>query len=182
MLSVIVVQKLQVTKSKFMIFLILLVALSILIAVFLILKDEWPTIFFAVPLTLLIGIPCVVAICSFIGLFPEQYAEVRTVEKLVAFQDNSNISGDFFLGIGSIDGAPAYHYIYKLENGGYKEKSIKTSDITVFQDNSEPRIIMYESKFKNDIWLWFAIPVGTFGAEIHAPQNSIINEYRVDAK
>jgi hypothetical protein len=52
-------------------------------------------------------------------------------------------SGSFVLGSGSIDGSPAYLYYIELPSGGYKLKSVKTSDCILFEnENTTPYITM----------------------------------------
>lgn len=108
-------------------------------------------------------------------------AEVETthirVEKLIAFKDNSEMSGTFFLGTGYIGEDLNYHYIVETEKG-MEIKHTSMEDCYLNYDD-EPRIEYRSYKFKNPVL--YCLFMGPMSEEyIFVPEGSITNEYNID--
>lgn len=118
-------------------------------------------------------------IAAGIGYFPAQnFTEDKTIS-LVALQDNSTIYGSFFLGSGSINQEQKYFYMKKV-GSGFKQDSISADDVIVFEDDSEPRLVTYESDFVNPWWFIIGLPSQSKDSEIHIPEGSILKDYKID--
>ena len=104
--------------------------------------------------------------------------------ELHAIVDNSEITGNFFLGCGSIGEDKYYSYIIETERG----KTVKTLKIEecndiYFKDTVEtPMLKYYEPEFEKDWWYWFAFPIEDNYWVFHIPEGSIIEDYEIDLK
>lgn len=109
------------------------------------------------------------------------------VTPLYALKDNSNISGTFFLGSGSVNKTDYYYYIVREEGKGYcvKKKAIDNYTYLDYLNSEdceydEPCLAYYYDEWDNKILRFFAwSPVNwhTF----YVPEGSIIeNYYEVD--
>ena len=117
-----------------------------------------------------------------IGLFIPSYAKLESSVPLATLQDNRGIQGSFFLGTGSIDSEPVYFYIKALPNGGFQQDSIPAEHVVVFQDDTQPRLITYQTWAKTEWLMWLGLPGGSYESEIHVPPGSITSAYKVDAE
>lgn len=116
----------------------------------------------------------------------EDYVEYVDTEYLANFQDNTSLSGEFFLGIGSINGSMMYCYYGKTDDGGYKLKSVSCKSYTVYEGDS-PRIerCTYEidknSSWYN--WTWFKDVNGPRNKnKVIVPNGTIQQNFVLDAK
>lgn len=118
---------------------------------------------------------CAWGIFSGVAIETTKTTEIVASEKIVALQDNSTVSGSFFLGSGSVDNKNYYAFYYEAENG-FKymtldaESSLNPVYIKYISSESEaPRIDRYaivERKHLNtDINpIWFSvIAFGQYG-------------------
>lgn len=90
---------------------------------------------------------------------------------LKALSTSSTVTGSFFLGSGSVSGSPAYTYISTTNDGGFELKSIKTSQVIVYEIPSTESAYMETSHSSPDTNLWsifynpaktrFYVPVGS---------------------
>lgn len=53
--------------------------------------------------------------------------------ELSALNNSSNVSGEFFLGFGSVDNEEVYRYIIQDSDGGYRVRSVDASDVVVYE-------------------------------------------------
>lgn len=104
--------------------------------------------------------------------------------ELHAIVDNSEITGDFFLGCGSIGEDKYYSYIIETERGKTVETlKIEECNDIYFKDTVEtPMLKYYESEFEKDWWYWFAFPTEDNYWVFHIPEGSIIEDYEIDLK
>ena len=109
------------------------------------------------------------------------------VAPLYALKDNSNLSGTFFLGTGSVDETNYYYYIVKEEGKGYCVNKLSTSN-SVYLDylNSEnceydePCLVYYYDEWDSKALRFFAWSPPNWHT-FYVPEGSIIeNYYEVD--
>lgn len=116
---------------------------------------------------------------------------------------DSIVNGHFALGSGSVKSEPSYFYYVKLENGGYKLKSILAEECTIFRDeDASPYIIAHYSyddgligkqsfgeigdeyivrkfvyEYENKQQITYLVYYIEGEVEIHIPRNSSIDQY-----
>ena len=108
--------------------------------------------------------------------------EIKTYTyNIEALQDNSSISGSFFLGSGSIDGSMKYVFYYE-DDGGFKMKQIDY-DKAIIKYSSEIKVIKYKEEPTDNIINIFAVDI-CFSEkyEIFVPKGTIKNNYNLDAR
>jgi len=104
-----------------------------------------------------------------------------TNHSIININDNSSVSGAFFLGSGTVDGKMAYSF-YQKDGNGAKLEQVNARDVIVYQDTEKPYIIR-ETGCTGD-WQWIA-ECGydsTVLKEIHVLKGSIKNNFDLDAK
>lgn len=109
------------------------------------------------------------------------------VAPLYALKDNSNLSGTFFLGTGSVDETDYYYYIIKEEGKGYCVNKLSTSN-SVYLDYlnlenceyDEPCLVYYYDEWDSKALRFFAWSPPNWHT-FYVPEGSIIeNYYEVD--
>jgi len=169
--------------------LLLLSVLGIFIALYISTKDGWCGIFeviFDVFFGFLVGGTLGLLIAIIIGSFiPDKYTEnVEVPEyKIYNLQDNSNVSGSFFLGSGRVDEKMAYtFYIHTVD--GYVPMSLETSTCAIKEtDDIKPQMVSVKRKFKNKNFdKWAATTDPTICHIIYVPKGTIVKNYNLDAK
>lgn len=128
----------------------------------------------------------------------EEYKLVES-QNIVALQDNSNTSGRFLLGSGTINGSMYYCYYIDTDDG-YKYQQINTSDYNVdvsikyCNENETPHIEKYDKytiPTSDKKWGWVFNPVliapranqSVLSAQkiyIYLPEGTIDENYKVD--
>ncbi len=100
---------------------------------------------------------------------------------IISLQDNSSVSGHFFLGSGVIDGGMKYCMYYEYGDG-YRMFLIGHNDASiVFSD--DPHLVQYEDTETDDIINKFSMrPLDNSYYVIHVPKGTIRNQYNLDAK
>lgn len=73
-------------------------------------------VFLGVMLTVILDL-CAWGIFAGVAIETTKTPEIVASEKIVALQDNSSVSGSFFLGSGSVDNKNYYAFYYETENG-----------------------------------------------------------------
>lgn len=109
------------------------------------------------------------------------------VTPLYALKDNSNISGTFFLGSGSIDETDYYYYIIREEGKGYcvQKKAINNYTYLDYLNSEgceydEPCVVYYYDEWDSKILRFFAWSPENWHT-FYVPEGSIIeNYYEVD--
>lgn len=130
--------------------------------------------------------------------------ELYSSNKIIALADNSNVSGHFFLGSGSV-GQEEYYVYYTETPRGYKQEKVRADSVYIkyISDNEYPHI-EYFSKVNQEILTkkpnnaWFSIvfylgykniDVGCVISEgspqyshtiIYIPEGSIQENYTID--
>ena len=107
--------------------------------------------------------------CIVFGISPSEYSQVS--KEIVSIKQDRKISGQFFLGTGSIDDRPTYIMYAKEGNNTYKLLEVYTSDYYIVEnDNVIPNITyrgfhrtwMYTSHMDSQYsWGTIYVPKGT---------------------
>lgn len=111
------------------------------------------------------------------------FAETEYVQyyerEITAINDNSSISGRFYLSGGRIDEKMVYVYFIK-SNGGEKMDQVG-ADITTIYTSNNPRIVGYKEVFKNKfLRSRNFLEIGNYKYSIYVPKGTIKNEFNVD--
>jgi hypothetical protein len=107
-------------------------------------------------------------------------------EEIVCIQDNSGLSGDFFLGSGTIDQKQYYAYYVKEKNGAKYLKKIEADGVPIFEDADS--IFAYlknnciETKYPKSNWCVASDSWDIKSREFHLPKGAIIRNIILDAK
>ena len=124
-------------------------------------------------------------------MLPANMIEKTETYNLVCLQDNNTISGNFFIGSGTINGTSMYSFYYQSDidpitnKPMYKRMNIETyRDISITYTDDSPRIVKYEwiksDKFINHFAFDLAVPNDSY--VFYIPDGSILNEYKLDAQ
>ena len=152
-------------------------------------------------ITLLVGASIVITSEVVSSEITEQKEEYKLVESqnIVALQDNSNTSGRFLLGSGTVNGSMYYCYYIDTDEG-YKYQKINTQEygidvsIKYCNENETPHIEKYDKytiSTSNKKWGWVFNPVliaprayhSGLSAQkiyIYLPEGTIDANYKVD--
>ena len=117
----------------------------------------------------------------------KQSIEKVEVTPLYALKDNSNLSGTFFLGSGSVDETDYYYYVIREEGKGYyvQKKAINNYIYLDYLNSEdceydEPCLVYYHNQWDNKILRFFAWSPENWYT-FYVPEGSIIeNYYEVD--
>lgn len=113
------------------------------------------------------------------NLQSEKYAEWEveqtSTEPIVALQDNSGLTGRFYMRSGYINSEEYYYYLVKLNNGGYKSNKVKTATATIFETDSNYRVEWYT----RTRGFWFTKETQKFHY-VYIPAGSICFDYSID--
>lgn len=113
------------------------------------------------------------------------YEIVATQEEpLMAFKDDSDITGKFFLGCGTVEETQYYYYISYVDGKGYKVQKDYVSGCYLEYLNEdckykEPCRVVYQKEYTNPVVRWF-VPSMDGWTTYYIPEGSIINDYKVD--
>lgn len=101
--------------------------------------------------------------------------------KIEALQDNNSLSGDFFLGSGSVEGKMKYVFYYETD-GGFKMAQVDYEDAIIKYSN-EPKVIKHKEEHTDSFINWFAVDIFTItNYEIFIPKGAIKSNYNLDAQ
>jgi len=115
----------------------------------------------------------------------EEITQIKEIQ-LVALQDNSGISGSFFLGSGVIKEKFYYVYYYRNEDGSFSLGKILAEKARVFEENRKDGIlekIEITEKPKVDKISRWALPPCMYVKEkyiFRIPKGSIRNDFKLD--
>ena len=100
---------------------------------------------------------------------------------IISIQDSSIISGKFFLGSGSINGAMIYTYMSKNENGEMAMNQLNVSDATLVYSLT-PKAEEYEKFFDSKVvkFLFGKQPFYSSKYKLYIPEGTIKENYNVD--
>jgi uncharacterized protein YneF (UPF0154 family) len=157
--------------------------IGIVISIYQSYKD-WGFDFVMIFLNSLIGI----VIGAFLGIWISIALPMSTYNKhysvnIETLQDNSSVSGQFFLGCGQIDGDMKY-VLYFEEKGLYQMMQIKYNLVQIKYSKRTPRLNITEicptDSWVNNFALDFDIYDKTYIIEV--PKGTIRNNYNLDAQ
>jgi hypothetical protein len=148
-------------------------------------------------LTVVIGF-LVFTICGMTGTLiydlcaPNEWLNVGTSE-LVSLKDNSVISGNFFLGCGTISGSQHYFFYKKTDRGGFVLNNVSTYQTEIFEEertNGELKVLLLRycdgDSFVGKIRKIGILPVFPemvpkhYRYEIRVPKGTIIREFKLN--
>lgn len=130
----------------------------------------------------ILGAIAVTSMVSYIVTNDNNTVYVKTSEtQIIALQDNSSVSGSFFLGSGSIKGVMKYTYLTNTEDG-IKMNQVNSESSYILEENaSNPRIIVSTPEFTNkSLWWWATSPWRGVKTQIYIPKGSVKTNYNVD--
>lgn len=98
-------------------------------------------------------------------------------------QDNSSVSGNFFLGCGQIEGKMKYVFYYE-EKGLYRMMQIDYNMVQIKYSDSKPKVNITENYPTESIINYFAFDTDLFDKTyiIEVPKGTIKNNYNLDAQ
>ena len=104
---------------------------------------------------------------------PKQWTGPETTQ-LVSLRDSDGVSGQFFLGTGSID-ATQYYFFYKEAGQGYQPGKVEVSNnVTVFEEKGQNgQLKTYTYKFSNPLFRWIALELPNQKYEFIIPEGSL---------
>lgn len=129
------------------------------------------------------------ALASIFGLGVALLLPMDTVTKIdtyniVSLKDNNNVSGDFLLGSGSINGEMKYTFYYE-ENGFYKMTQIDVNNTSIKYSN-DIKVERCKEEATESFINYFAIDnlenECNMSYIIYIPEGSIKNNYTLDAE
>lgn len=145
------------------------------------LGNDWTMLAMGVVLCLMVMFMALMAGCGLaaaIGSAFASYPVEISRQELVALRDKDGIEGRFFLGSGTMEGAPYYFYYSKISAGGFKPGKVKVSDgVRVYEDAPDGTATLTSYEWDSNLGLaWLiAIPVnsGGYSYDFHVPKGTI---------
>lgn len=136
-------------------------------------------------------ISMMVILFGFIGtmvsiMLPHKYYTYKDSEiEIMSLNDVHEISGNFVLGSGNIDGNFYYYFYYKTDDNFIKLDKINSKDTKIRYVSSNPSIEIYKWKsaknFKN--MFSFSFPSSIDDRYIlNIPENTIVKDYKIDLR
>lgn len=132
--------------------------------------------FFGVIVGSIIGIS--IAIALPMDTYNKQYSL-----RIESLQDANNIKGNFFLGIGQVEGEMQYVFYYKSDEF-YRMAQIEYELVKIKYSNAEPQVHITE-KYPTEAFINnFAYDTDIYSKTyiIEVPQGTIKNNYNLDAQ
>jgi len=124
-------------------------------------------------------------LCGFLIalMLPMDIAHRKLSIEIVNLQDNSSISGNFFLGCGQINGEMKYVF-YTKSNGLYKMEQIDYDVVQIRYSNGKPKVNITDWYITDSFINNFALDsyLGTNTYIIDVPEGSITNNFKLDAQ
>ncbi len=108
--------------------------------------------------------------------------ETEVIEKKIyALNDTSSNQGTHYLYSEYINNEPKYRYVVGTSNGK-QVKETKTTNVFIKEENCEPKVKIYKRVLKNKIygWLFFVELLDEDKVEFYVPDNTVINNYKID--
>ena len=110
---------------------------------------------------------------------------INSTTPIVAFSSNSNTSGNFILGSGTIENEMVYYYIEKTNMGNQIKNMLVNNSIYIVENNNiQPNITVQQKRRKIPEhlkkWSWISVTLDSPITIITIPENSILYEYNVD--
>jgi hypothetical protein len=111
---------------------------------------------------------------SIIGLFVKKQWRKTAEAELVNLRSSDGVSGNFFLGTGSI-GTQQYYFFYQKVGDGCRPGKVEVNDnVTVYEEKRHNgQLKVYTLGFSNDAWRWFAFCWPSERYEFRIPEGSL---------
>lgn len=115
---------------------------------------------------------------------PDDWQKIRTETEIISLSNSTNLSGDFFLGTGSVEGRKMYYYYVDTEKGAINRR-LEAKDIYVEEANSsvQPKVVKVRYESKAD-YVWYIptdpeemAPLDEPYTQIIVPKGSIKRQY-----
>ena len=130
-------------------------------------------------LVIIFSIAVYIGCGSIVGLCFEPVSYTQTETPLIALKDNSTINGSFFLGCGNVGSKTQYSYAVDTEFG-IEIKTLSTDKKIYFKyDEGAPALITSEPVYST-LAEWLSAPSYESIYTFRIPEDSIINEYKID--
>ena len=106
----------------------------------------------------------------------ERAEEPYVTHEVMCLNDNSMMSGRFYLRSGYIEEDLYYLYGYKTKSGGMKTQKVKAKNATVYFDDSAEPCVKWYTETKR---FWF-ITSTSYSCDIYVPTDSLVADYTID--
>jgi hypothetical protein len=114
-----------------------------------------------------------------VNISPENFERQETTREIISLQSNTSLSGEFFLGTGSVQGEKVYYYYVRTDRGAIS-KRVDADRTYVKEKSGTPKItrIRYEQKNPSN-WYFVIPPKDTLEEynQIQVPEGSIKREF-----
>ena len=120
-------------------------------------------------------------------ILPSKMIEEKSTFKLVNLQDGSQISGNFFLGSGTIEGKMNYMFYYEKDSNTFAMSQIKYDVATVkyTKDSTTAYVECYKT-VDDPNWFWnnfsYDVDYGDCHYVIYVPKGTIKTNFNLDAQ
>lgn len=119
-----------------------------------------------------------ILICGAIMADNIPISETRETISIYALADNRSTSGNFFLGIGSVDDDVKYYYVEQTELG--KHVSSVPADNAYITESDTPTLTTVGYHWANSGWNWLGVCLIDNNYIFAVPAGSVTEDYTVD--
>lgn len=135
----------------------------------------------------ILGLGCGIAVLITIGLIigcflPTKYVTTKTTN-ILALKDNTETSGSFFLGCGTVEGETVYKYVVETKDGKQVKEIKDDNSATIYirEYEGKQKIEYKELEFVNKNNYWFACLFDKKSKIIfYIPKGSVTNEFNIN--
>ncbi len=121
-----------------------------------------------------------IGLTIFASLRPSARIEtVKETNKIVSISSESQLSGNFFLGIGKVEDKTYYFVFEYHENIGYQMTRYDYKRVYIVESNETPRIEKIKSK-PADVFRYISFLEDEFYYKVYVPYGSIVYYYDVN--
>ena len=117
-------------------------------------------------------------------VLPVNFETTKWQENLVTLKDNNSVSGNFFLGTGTINGQMKYVYYQQNYDSTYQMWQVDYFNAKIKYTDGQPKVNITDVRRQKSLWNKFAIDMDgssqTYIFEV--PKGSIKNSYELDAQ
>lgn len=167
-----------------MLTIIILASIGIIIGIYETYHDRWSDglIFYIVNsivgIVLGVMLGLIIAFC-----LPMETTYRQETYNIVSLQDNSSVSGSFFIGCGNIEGEMCYVF-YTEEDGAFQLNQVSYHKAKIKYTDEKPTITKYTIIATDNKINWFALDsdIGNKSFLIEVPSGTIKTNYTLDAQ
>lgn len=131
-------------------------------------------------------------LCSLVGIclgflismsIPSKLENKVTTYNIESLQDNSSVSGQFFLGSGIINGTMKYVFYYETDDNTYKMKELPHRNVSIKYTDEQPYYEKWEKVKTKDMINMFSIQLHKdIKYIIYVPKGTVQHNYNLDSK